>query len=256
MGKVSNLESRQFGRWIVLEKTDTTNRDLYYLCRCVCGTEKRVCGQSLLSGDTRSCGCLQRELTRNRSITHGATDTKEYTVWEGMRARCRNQNKQDFKNYGGRGIKVCDRWINSFENFIEDMGLCPENLTIERIDNDGNYSPENCRWGTRKEQALNRRSNNILTHEGVSKTISEWAEMLNVERSAIAHRLERGWSVEDALEKPFENKKHKLVAFNGIVDTLTGWGKRLGGSQELIRTRLKLGWSIEKSLSIPIQAKG
>ncbi len=251
MGKVSNLESRLFGRWVVLEKAGAKNRNLYYLCKCVCGMEKRVSGQSLLSGDTRSCGCLHSEIVKKIFTTHGAADTKEYIVWEGMRARCRNRNKQDFKNYGGRGIKVCDRWLNSFENFIEDMGLCPDGLTIERMDNDGNYSPKNCRWGTRKEQALNRRSNNVLVYRGISKTVSEWAEMLNVERSAIVHRLERGWSIEDTLEKPFENKKHKLVAFNGIVDTLTGWGRRLGGSQELIRRRLKAGWSMEKSLSTP-----
>jgi len=252
MGKVSDLEGRRFGRLVVLGKEGYRNKNLCYLCRCDCGEEKIINGYSLLKGDTRSCGCLHIETNKKLSITHGATDTKEYIVWESMRARCRNQNRQDFKNYGGRGIKVCDRWLNSFEDFIEDMGFCPEGLTIERIDNDGNYSPENCRWGTRKEQALNRRSNRVLVYRGISKTVSEWAEMLNVERGAIVHRLGRGWSIEDALEKPFENKKHKLIAFNGIVDTLTGWGRRLGGSQELIRRRLKAGWSMEKSLSTPI----
>ena len=177
MGKVSNLEGKQFGRWIVLEKKGYKSKHLLYLCRCECREEKIVSGHSLLNGDSQSCGCLQREITRNRSITHGASETKEYIVWESMRARCRNQNSQDFKNYGGRGIKVCERWIDSFENFFEDMGFCPEGLTIERMNNDGDYSLGNCRWGTRKEQALNRRSNNILIYKDISKTVSEWAEI-------------------------------------------------------------------------------
>ena len=134
---------------------------------------------------------------------HGMTDSPEYETWKGMKKRCYNDNSEYYHRYGGRGISVCDEWINDFEVFFSDMGERPDNsYSIDRIDNDGNYTPENCRWASRQQQARNKSESDLTLYNGESKTLIEWCEDLNLNYRTVKSRLKTGWSVHDALNKP------------------------------------------------------
>ena len=157
-----NLIGNRYNRFIVISFSEVKNGHSKWNCKCDCGNEKIVLGHSLISGRSQSCGCLQKELASKYSLgikTLGIKKyTKEYTSWGGMKQRCYNINNPDYKNYGGRGITVCDRWLESFENFIDDMGLKPTpQHSIDRINNNLGYSSENCRWATSKQQNNNTR---------------------------------------------------------------------------------------------------
>ncbi len=158
--KYHNLEGQTFGRWTVGKQILCFVHPVKYLCRCSCGATRLVRALYLLCGRTKSCGCLRNELSASRWTTHGLTKSSEYGNWCNMKRRCRDKSNLEWHRYGGRGIKVCDRWINSFKNFILDMGKKPTiKHEIDRINNDGNYEPSNCRWVTSIE---NRQKNSIL----------------------------------------------------------------------------------------------
>jgi len=201
-------EGYDFGRLTCMYRVDppesvADKRYKYYLCQCSCGNEAVVQLSNLLSGHTKSCGCLNSELSaeraRLRNTTHGMYGTREYNIWNAMVDRCTNEKHHNYGLYGGRGIKVCDRWFNSVENFYTDMGDRPPGMSLDRIDNDGDYEPDNCRWATAKEQSRNKRNNRLI--EG--KAMAEWCEDNNLNYNAVAHRLYRllkkGMSDEDAV---------------------------------------------------------
>lgn len=162
MGRRLELTGWRFGRLFVLRRHHMERGRSYWICRCVCGVRRIVCGRTLNRPDgTRSCGCLSREKSANRFFKHGATRggkaTREYTTWVCMIQRCTNPNFEHWADYGGRGITVCKRWRHSFADFFVDMGKRPTGTTIDRINNDGNYTKQNCRWATPKMQRANQR---------------------------------------------------------------------------------------------------
>lgn len=204
MAKI-NLNDR-FGRLVITQVGRLVGRNRYFFCHCDCGNEKEIAGASLLRGATKSCGCLNSEMSSARKKTHGLSDSREYTIWCGMRQRCEDPNVSAYKNYGGRGIEVCERWLE-FPNFIADMGES-EGRTIERRDNEKGYSPENCYWASEKQQANNRRSNRVFSYAGKSLNIQQWSEKTGISYFTLRARLViHGWPVKRALTEAVRRKK-------------------------------------------------
>ncbi len=194
MSKVSDIKGRRFGRWLVIRRNGKTPAgQAQWYCRCDCGKRSTVPGANLRQGLTQSCGCLKVE----KQTKHGMSNTPMHHVWIVMRFRCENQSDRNYHRYGGRGIKVCDRW-SDFTKFLSDMGPCPPKMTLDRINNDGDYEPSNCRWATRMEQSNNTRRNRFVAHQGKTLTVSQWARELNVPRGRIDYLLKTGRSL-DAL---------------------------------------------------------
>ncbi len=211
MGAFIDLTGKKFGKLTVLgripeEREPGTHIRVKWLCACDCGTNKIAVGTDLKSGHTSSCGCAHREQLAKRNTTHGLGKPSSYTVWAAMIGRCTNPNLRSFKDYGGRGIKVCERW-RKFENFHVDMGERPRDTSIERIDNDGDYEPLNCRWATDMEQARNTRRTINLTHNGRTMCLVDWAKEVGIDWSTVYARIVRlGWSTSDALTVPVDTR--------------------------------------------------
>lgn len=190
----------QYGKLIVIGDAPRNKHGQRVLqCRCECGKEVAVVEQSLKCGNTKSCGCHRVFIGSTNNLKHGATRSRAYLSWWNMKSRCERPNSKYFSDYGGRGIKVCDRW-QKFENFLADMGQPPEGQTLERIDNNIGYSPENVRWADRQQQANNRRSNRLIEHGGRTLTLQQWAKETGIKRATIAYRIDHGWSPEMALK--------------------------------------------------------
>lgn len=183
----------------LVKVADVDPRRAEYLCAC--GARKVLWKSNVRPGHTQSCGCIRRQATALRSIQHGHSagyeKTRTYNCWKSMRQRCVNPKSRSYPYYGGRGIRVCDRW-NSFEAFLEDMGEMPDGMSLDRINVDGNYEPDNCRWATRTEQMNNRRNNRMVEFEGERLTLADWARRIGVKYHTLMARLDSGMSVERA----------------------------------------------------------
>ncbi len=204
-----DMEGQRFGRYLVIGYAGKTKKDRYWICRCDCGQTRKVKAGNIVRGTSRSCGCLSRETTGSRVRTHGATKTAEFNIWSKMIARCTNSNNPAWINYGGRGIKVCERWMNSFSDFLADVGPRPSpKHSIDRFpDNDGNYEPGNVRWATQIEQNRNRRSNHFLTFNGITATLTEWSERTGIRKDTLRRRIAYGWSAEKALTQFVDKRR-------------------------------------------------
>lgn len=206
---LQDIVGKKFGRLLVLEQFRTNNR-LYCRCRCDCGKELTVLRNSLIRNKSRSCGCLKNELTIQRFTTHKHTGTRTFRIWLAMRQRCYCPSQKEYSRYGGRGITVCKRWRTSFQNFLTDMGECPEGYSIDRINSDGNYEPGNCRWADAKTQGRNTSTNVYIEHNGQLKTIAEVAETIGMNYRTLYYRIfAYKWTPERAINTPVNIKYHR-----------------------------------------------
>ena len=199
--RIKDLTGKRFSKLTVLEFVGVRYHEAQWLCECDCGNKTTVSGRALRRGSTKSCGCYNTE----KATRHGMKYTRLYEKWNHMLERCRNPKNPSYNRYGGRGISVCDEWKESFENF-RDWALnngYDDSLSIDRIDVNGNYCPENCKFSNAKEQANNRTSNRFIEYNGKTKTLAQWADETGIRASTIAARIDlRGWSVEKALTTP------------------------------------------------------
>jgi hypothetical protein len=211
--KTIDITGHKYGKLTVIKRDQILGKKTYWLCLCACGTTKSVYLGNLRQGITNSCGCLKRESIGNVNKSHGMSESRTYTIWIGMRARCRNKKSIRYKSYGGRGISVCDRWVNSFENFLLDMGEAPDGCQLDRIDNDSGYSQDNCRWVTVQENCMNTRQNRIIEYAGEKLTIGEWNRRMGFKRGTISGRLSLGWQLDRAMTEPaFIGKNQVFLA--------------------------------------------
>lgn len=216
MGKVKDLTDQRYGKLVVLEYAGSNHKwNALWRCRCDCGNEKTVLGYNLKNGSTRSCGCLLKNIVS----THGLSNTRIYHIWEGMNHRCRSQSKTSRKYYLEKGITVCDEWhdFNNFYKWAKENGYS-DDLTIDRIDSNKGYSPENCRWATYYQQNNNRKSVPKYYFRGEQKTLSEWSKVLGIRRSVLYNRLYSGMSLEKAFTQPLR----KVQRRNNVEEVLEG----------------------------------
>lgn len=226
----------------------TGKRSALYKCSCGNTTEADI--HNVKSGNTRSCGCLQKQVVKELFTTHGQTvgkKTKAYLTWLGLKSRCDNPKEENYPYYGGRGITYCERW-KKFENFLEDMGNpSNENYSIDRIDNEKGYYKENCRWATKEEQANNRRNNVFYEFNGKRQTAGDWAKELGIKRATIVMRFRRGDSIEEILSPKL--KEYVLYEYQGKKQTITAWAKELGMERKTLSKRLAKGIDVNTAFS-------
>ena len=213
MSRFIDLTGQRFGRLVAVERVEGKNNHTRWLCKCDCGKEIIAHKTSLDSGRTKSCGCLRSAVSRAKATKHGQAGSRIYNIWANIKTRCYNKNALRFKDYGSRGITMCDEWKNDFQTFY-DWAMASgyrEDLTIDRIDSDGNYEPSNCRWSTQTEQQNNKRGNVVVLYQGEEHTIAEWAKIKNIPYHTLRNRITSlGWSVERAMterEGDFHNRK-------------------------------------------------
>lgn len=201
-------------------------------CECRCGTIKKISTYHVINNRTKSCGCLQSELTTKRNLTHGKTKTPEYRIWESMKCRCKNKTDNGYKNYGGRGIRVCGRWRESFQSFYDDMGRRPsKRYSIDRINNDRNYScghcveckakkwTANCQWTTKKIQRINTRDAIHITYKGKSLPLLRWAKKFKIYHNTIRSRLNKGLPLDLVFSKEkLQRSSYKQLTKNDVIE--------------------------------------
>ncbi len=268
MAVFKNLLNQKIGRLTVIAREQNILRKsgsvVVWRVRCDCGTEKTIEGSNLramIKGKYNvepSCGCTWKEKLSKMRKTHGFSANgvvrPEYYVWSTMKARCGRESSGSFEHYGAKGICVCERWIDSFENFIADMGERPSaKHSIERKDPHGMYCPENCIWATIEEQSRNRTDSRKITFNGVTRNIVDWADEYGINRRTLYDRITAGWSIEDALSGGRHNEKPLTI--NGETKSITAWCKLHGISIQTFSYRIQKGWTVIDALTTPKHAK-
>lgn len=194
-----DISGKRFGHLVAIKPIGQDHGgNWWWQCQCDCGAIHDGKFTSLNRGKTKSCGCSKKKTLS--AIKHGMSKSATYSTWMRMKVRCTNSSAPNYGNYGGRGISVCDRWMD-FKNFLADMGERPPGTTLDRIDNDGNYTPENCRWADDVTQHRNTRANVNLTYKGKTQCLAAWADELGIRRNTLQKRIAKGWSIQSALQR-------------------------------------------------------
>lgn len=258
MPAFEDLTGRTFGKWTVLHRhfreTTKKRQPTVWWCRCACGTEKAVWRSTLIDGKSTSCRC-----SRNGDVRPATTEQQkmpEYRAWRSMKERCTNPKHRQYKNYGGRGIKVDPVWLRSFQAFFDYVGPRPTpQHSLDRYpDVNSGYRPGNVRWATVKQQQRNRRVNHLMTYHDRTQSLAAWAEDFSINPQTLLSRLGSGLSLEEALTKPVI--KHKIwpcFTYRGITQSVDDWAKAMNMPRHVVRQRIRIGWSIERALTEPIR---
>lgn len=229
MNRLIDLTGQRFGKLIVIKRVENDkSNSTQWLCKCDCGKLKKVSGRHLKDNSTKSCGCLKSEIIKkhspqNRSynLKHNLSNTRIYTILESMKQRCYNKKCKSYKNYGGRGIKICNEWLEkngegfmNFYNWAMKNGY-QEGLSIDRIDVNGNYEPNNCRWVTMKVQQNNRTNNHIVEFNNQKHTLADWSKILKIDKNILYNRISnRNWNIEKAFSQKVRNFKRKVIQYD------------------------------------------
>ena len=237
----------KYGKLTVVSVAGKDHRGIRYDCKCDCGKlADNIAGRDLRTGNKTSCGCNYG----NRRRTHGMFGKRPYNTWNNMKRRCSEPSNKSYGSYGARGIRVCEEWNNSFESFWADMkeGYA-DNLTLDRIDVDGDYSKENCRWVDIKTQENNRTNNLIIKFNGEDRTLSEIADITGVNYSSIQNRLRAGMPIEEAVSIPLQEQ----ITYNGVTKSVSEFAKEFGITYYQLKKRLMRGWSVDRALTQPLR---
>ncbi|AEY66352.1 hypothetical protein [Clostridium sp. BNL1100] len=248
MAKVIDLEGQKYGILTVVKGLGRGKKEYEWLCKCECGNETISKTSYLRSGHKTSCGCL-----RGRSnYKHGLSQSPLRNVHANMKKRCNNPKNKSFKNYGGRGITYCEKW-ETFEGFLDDMlDDYKKGLTLDRIDVNGNYNKENCRWVDKKTQANNTTANRHITYKGETLTVSQTADKYGIDYELFRHRLKKGLAIDEAL-KPISAVES--VTYNGETKTVAEWARLRGMTYYQLKKRLMRGWDIDRALTQPLRKR-
>ena len=217
MGKTIDLTGQRFGRLVVVSRATSQRKDrnTFWTCICDCGKEKIIEAPSLKKGRSKSCGCLQKEIVTKRQTKHGLqkANNRLYGIWSGIKQRCTNPKRNVFRHYGGKGIVICQEWqkFPAFYSWAISNGYA-DNLTIDRIDNNGNYEPSNCRWIPDSAQHRNQTNNKFITVNGKAMLLCDWAKIYGIKASVILNRIRSGWTEEEAVITPLQKSKARYRA--------------------------------------------
>ena len=243
-----DMVGKKYGKLTVVKEVGRDRRGIRYECECECGgIAQNVSGRDLRTGHKTSCGCRHGDRRR----THGMAGTGPYYAWGNMKKRCNNRNNPDYHSYGGRGIKYCPKW-ERFEGFWEDMkdGYSSD-LTLDRIDVNGDYCKENCRWITLKEQENNRTNNKIINYKGKDLTLSQIADITGSNYNSIQNRLRKGISIEEAVNIPLQEQ----ITYNGVTKSVSEFAAERGMTYHQLKKRLMRGWTVERALTQPLRKR-
>ena len=260
-----NLIGKRFGRVVVLERVNIKTRNIMWKCLCDCGATKIISGGNLKGGNVRSCGCLANESTTRFAKVHGKSHTRLFRVWSGIRNRCLCPNDKHYKDYGGRGITLCEEWKNDFMAFYNwayangyDETAPKGKCTIDRIDNNKGYSPDNCRFVNLKVQANNKRNNHIVAVGKEALTVAEVADMANIEYNTMCGRVNKGWDIESAINTPLNSKKSRRIhnpkyIYKEHEYTKTEISRIFGIDKRTFGTRLERGMTVAEAIETPVK---
>lgn len=245
MGKFIDILGQKFGRLTAVKRLQNNKKkNAVWLCACECGGNAEATGYSLRNGHTKSCGCLRTEMIvaeAKKNSTHGLSGHPAYHIWGEMMRRCIDEDHPRYDSYGGRGIGVCDRW-KILQNYIDDMWPRPgPGYSVDRIDNDGDYSPENCRWATNTDQQRNKRSTVLIRHNGEMKTATEWSEIYGINAATILHRHHEGWPSDEVMHGRSSCKV--FVMYKGEMSPLADVARSEGVNYQTMIRRKHAGWS-------------